>query len=119
MEEKILAIFKHCNVELTKEHFKSIEVRERDNKKSLYIVIKYDEKIRKNLCKMIENRREIERTLKELIVFDELQLRVMDSFYKRVFYTLQIIVLLTAFPFAMLVGAILDFCIDICKKNQN
>ncbi len=40
---------------------------------------------------MIENRREIERTLKELIVFDELQLRVMDSFYKRVFYTLQII----------------------------
>ncbi|GAA7735696.1 hypothetical protein COL6_06450 [Helicobacter pylori] len=57
MEEKILAIFKHCNIELTKEHFKSIEVRERDNKKSLYIVIKYDEKIRKNLCKMIENRR--------------------------------------------------------------
>ncbi|WP_187940560.1 hypothetical protein [Helicobacter pylori] len=112
--EKILAIFKHCNVELTKEHFKSIEVRERDNKKSLYIVIKYDEKIRKNLCKMIENRREIERTLKELIVFDELQLTVMDSFYKRVFYTLQRIVL--AFHFAMLVGAILDFCIDICKK---
>ncbi|MGN8398562.1 hypothetical protein ACR9KP_06055 [Helicobacter pylori] len=30
---------------------------------------------------MIENRREIERTLKELIVFDELQLRVMDNFY--------------------------------------
>ncbi len=67
---------------------------------------------------MIENRREIERTLKELIVFDKLQLMVMDNFYKRVFYTLQRIVLLTAFPFAMLVGAILDFCIDICKKSK-
>ncbi|AFI04897.1 hypothetical protein [Helicobacter cetorum] len=116
MEEKILEVFKHCNVELTKEHFKNIEVRERANKKSLYIVIRYDKKVKKSLFKMLENKSLIERELKAIIDFDELCLRIKDRFYKRVFYTLEKIVLLGIFPFAILVGAIIDFCVDTYKK---
>ncbi|AFI05466.1 hypothetical protein HCD_02210 [Helicobacter cetorum MIT 99-5656] len=43
---KFLVIFNRYGMSLTKEDIKSIELKERDGKKSLCIVIKYDEKIK-------------------------------------------------------------------------
>ncbi|AFI04110.1 hypothetical protein [Helicobacter cetorum] len=77
---KFLVIFNRYGVPLTKEDIKDIELKESD-KKSLYIEIKYDEKIKQDLSKDIAKRKWIEKDLREEVMpFDNLYLEFKENF---------------------------------------